>query len=154
VDGILAGVELRESLKLRDWQRAQEMIRTWEADEGRTAKQEAKTLDAAWKEFLADIEARKLADSTIRKYKLLNRQMEEFAKERGFRFLIELDLPAVSQFRAGQRDCIAHWMVALRQVRFHILDHGHRANHSSPVAGVSAHVRIIAGRGRSGGAST
>src|SRR6267143_3855338 len=104
VDGILAGVELRESLKLRDWQRAQEMIRTWEADEGRTAKQEAKTLDAAWKEFLADIEARKLADSTIRKYKLLNRQMEEFAKQQGFRFLTEFDLPAVSQFRAGWKD--------------------------------------------------
>jgi integrase/recombinase XerD len=80
------------------------MIRTWEADEGRTVKQEPKTLDSAWKDFLADIEARKLADSTIRKYKLLNRQMEEFAKGRGFRFLTEFDLPAVSQFRTGWKD--------------------------------------------------
>jgi site-specific recombinase XerD len=30
--------------------------------------------------------------------------MEDFAKGRGFRFLIELDLPAVSQFRAGWKD--------------------------------------------------
>jgi len=103
-DGILAGAEVRESLKLRDWQRAQEMIRTWEADDRRTAKQEAMTLDGAWKDFLADIEARKLTDSTIRKYKLLKRQMEEFAKERGLRFLTEFDLPAVSQFRASWKD--------------------------------------------------
>ena len=104
VDGTLAGVELRESLKMRDWQRAQDMIRVWEADNRRTVESEPKTINAAWVDFLADIEARKLADSTIRKYKLLNRQMEGFAKERGFRFLTELDLPAVSQFRAGWKD--------------------------------------------------
>jgi len=104
VDGILSGVEIRESLKVRDWQRAQEKIRDWEARDCRTAEPEVKTINCAWTEFLADLEARKLADSTIRKYKLLNRQMEDFAKERGFRFLIELDLPAVSQFRAGWKD--------------------------------------------------
>ena len=104
VDGTLAGTEIRESLKLRDWQRAQEKIREWEARDFRTVEPESKTIDSAWKEFLADIEARRLADSTIRKYKLLNRQMEEFAKGRGFRFLTEFDLPAVSQFRAGWKD--------------------------------------------------
>jgi integrase/recombinase XerD len=104
VDGTLAGIELRESLKIRDWQRAQEEIREWEAENRRTVKTEAQTIEAAWKEFLADIEARRLADSTIRKYKLLNRQMEEFAKGRGFRFLNEVDLPAVSQFRVGWKD--------------------------------------------------
>ena len=80
------------------------MIRTWEADDRRTVEPQAKTIDDAWKEFLADIEARKLADSTIRKYKLLNRQMEEFAKGRGLRFLAELDLQTVSQFRVGWKD--------------------------------------------------
>lgn len=95
---------MRESLKLRDWQRAQEMIRAWEADDRRTVRPEAMILDAAWKKFLADIEARKLAESTVRKYKLLKRQMEEFAKERGLRFLPEFDLPVVSQFRAGWKD--------------------------------------------------
>jgi integrase/recombinase XerD len=104
VDGILAGVEVRESLKLRDWQRAQEKIREWEARDSRTVEPESKTIDAAWKEFLADLEARKLTYATIRKYKLLDRQMEEFAKKRGFRFLTEFDLPAVSQFRASWKD--------------------------------------------------
>jgi len=74
------------------------------AEDRRTVEPEKKMLDAAWKEFLADLDARKLADSTIRKYKLLNRQMEGFAKERGFRFLVEFDLPAVSQLRAGWKD--------------------------------------------------
>jgi integrase/recombinase XerD len=95
---------VRESLKVRDWQRAQETIREWEAEDRRTVKTETKTIESAWKDFLADLEARKLADSTVRKYKLLNRQMEDFAKERGFRFLIEFDLPAVSQFRAEWKD--------------------------------------------------
>jgi integrase/recombinase XerD len=104
VDGILAGVELRESLKMRDWQRAQDTARAWEAENRRVVESEPRTINAAWVEFLADIEARKLADSTIRKYKLLNRKMEDFAKERGFRFLNEFDLTAVSQFRAGWKD--------------------------------------------------
>ena len=30
VDGILGGKEMRASLKIRDWQRAQEMVREWE----------------------------------------------------------------------------------------------------------------------------
>lgn len=34
------------------------------------------TLADAWKNLLADLEARKLSDSTIRKYKLLERHME------------------------------------------------------------------------------
>jgi len=32
VDGILNGVELRESLDLRDWEKAQQRIRKWEAE--------------------------------------------------------------------------------------------------------------------------
>ena len=32
VDGILGGAEIRESLKVRDWQRAQEIIREWEIE--------------------------------------------------------------------------------------------------------------------------
>jgi integrase/recombinase XerD len=104
MDGILAGVEVRESLKLRDWQRAQEHVREWEARTQRPVEPVAKTIDAAWKEFLADIEARKLADSTVRKYKLLNRQMEEYAAGRGLRFLNEVDLTAVGEFRAGWKD--------------------------------------------------
>jgi integrase/recombinase XerD len=104
VDGILDGREMRESLKVRDWQRAQEIIREWEAENRRPSLPERQSTEAAWKEFLADIEARKLHSSTVRKYKLLQRQMDDFAKRRGLHFLTDFDLSKVSQFRSGWKD--------------------------------------------------
>jgi site-specific recombinase XerD len=79
-------------------------VRDWEARAQRPVEAAAKTIDAAWEEFLADLEARQLADSTVRKYKLLNRQMEEFAAKRGLRFLNEIDLTATGEFRAVWKD--------------------------------------------------
>jgi len=104
VDGTLGGKEMRESLRLRDWQRAQEMIREWEVEDRRTLPRERKTLSDCWKDFLADVEARKLHESTTRKYKVLKRQMEEYAKSRGFLFVNEFDLPAASLFRSQWKD--------------------------------------------------
>lgn len=104
VDGLLGGKELRESLKVRDWQRAQETIREWEAEDRRTVKPNRQTVVDAWKEFLADIEARKLHASTIRKYKLLNRQMEAFCAQRGVQFLDELGLSDIGRFRGEWKD--------------------------------------------------
>src|SRR6266481_7918565 len=90
VDGFLDGKEMRESLKMRDWQRAQETVREWEAEDRRTLKPDRKTVVDAWKEFLADIEARKLANETARKYKHLNRQMEAFCKRHGLSFVDDI----------------------------------------------------------------
>jgi hypothetical protein len=70
----------------------------------RTSQVTRKSTQEAWNEFLADIEARKLNDSTARKYKLLNRQMEEFAQRRGLRVLADFDLSKVSQFRSEWKD--------------------------------------------------
>lgn len=104
VDGFLGGKEIRESLKLRDWQRAQDLVREWEAKDQRVAHSEPQTIEAAFKEFLADIEARRLHDSTIRKYRLLQRQLEAFGQDRGLRFLNELDVVAVGRFRSQWKD--------------------------------------------------
>src|SRR5207247_9023946 len=104
VDGILGGAEIRESLKVRDWQRAQEIIREWEIENRRTSQLTRKSTQEAWKEFLANIEARQLNESTGRKYKLLRRQMEEFAQRRGLRVLADFDLSKVSQFRSEWKD--------------------------------------------------
>ena len=104
VDGAIGGKEMRESLKLRDWQRALEMIREWEIENRRTSQPTKKPLLEAWKEFLADIDARKLNDSTVRKYKLLKRQMEDFAKRFGLHVLADFDLSKVSQFRSEWKD--------------------------------------------------
>jgi integrase/recombinase XerD len=107
VHGLLGGEKLRKQLGTRDWKKAQEKIRSWRAQEKdpkSTVEPERKTIADAWKDFLADVEARKLHDSTVRKYKLLQRQMEEFAKGCGFRFLAEFDLPSVTQFRSSWKD--------------------------------------------------
>lgn len=56
----MGGKELRESMKVRDWQRAQEIVREWEANDQRYAKPERKTLKDAWADYDADIQARKL----------------------------------------------------------------------------------------------
>src|ERR1700730_5079789 len=92
VDGFLGGKELRESLKLRDWQRAQEAVREWEANERRDVKPERKTLENAWGDFRADIQARKLHKETMRKYRTLECQMVDFAARHGVRFLDEFTL--------------------------------------------------------------
>jgi hypothetical protein len=95
VDGFLASVEIRESLKVRDWQRAQEIIREWEIEDRRSSRPTRKPLSECWQEFLTDIEARQLHDSTTRKYKLLRRQMQGYAENMGIQFIDEFDLSAV-----------------------------------------------------------
>jgi len=101
VDGALGGKEMRESLKLRDWQRAQEMIREWEAEDRRTRQQEQQiTIEDAHKKFIADAEARKLNDSTLYKYRLLFRQLDGFAETYKLQFLTQLDFDTLATFRA------------------------------------------------------
>jgi integrase/recombinase XerD len=104
VDGFLGGKEIRESLKLRDWQKAQKKVGEWEANDQKVTPPEPQTIEAAFKEFLADIEARKLHDSTVRKYKLLQRQLEAFSQQHGLRFLNEIDIVAVGRFRSQWKD--------------------------------------------------
>ncbi len=104
VDGFLGGKELRESLKLRDWQRAQETVREWEANDRRDVKPERKRLEDAWADCHADMLARKLHIETIRKYKTLESQMLDFAASHGLRFLDEFTLANVSKFRSAWTD--------------------------------------------------
>jgi len=102
--GFLSGQEIRESLKVRDWQRAQEMIREWEIEDRPGPRPVRRQLSDCWKEFLVDIEARKLHESTIRKYKLLRRQMQEYAEKNGLSFIDEFDLSTLGMFRSGWKD--------------------------------------------------
>ena len=102
VDGILAGVEIRESLKMRDWQRASEIVREWEANGRRTVgKTDPITVKEACDKFIADAEARGLRATTLYKYRLLFRQLQDFAKSKGLRFLCDCDLDFLRQFRCS-----------------------------------------------------
>lgn len=102
-DGFIGDREIRESLRLRDWEKAQSLIRDWEA-EGQLAQRAASeptTIERACAEFERDAEARGLREPTLYKYRLLFRRLKEFARERGLRYLSELDLSLLRDFRAS-----------------------------------------------------
>jgi integrase len=87
-------------LDTRDWEKAQGIIREWEAEGTQAAEPEPVTIAAAWQEFLSDARARNLREPTLYKYDLLSRQMASFTTDHGIRFLRELDLPMLRKFRA------------------------------------------------------
>jgi len=99
-DGFLNGVEVRESLDLRDWERAQLRVREGEA-QGAPVKPEPNriTIEACTEDFLRDAKARNLREPSLYKYRLLFRSLKEFAGQEGFRYLDQVDLSAVRKFR-------------------------------------------------------
>ena len=106
VDGLLGGQDLRESLKMKDWQKASDLIHAWEARGAKEEKPKAGlvTIGEAWKKFQADAQARGLRATTIYKYVLLQRQLTAFAANEGLTVLEQLDLDTISRFRSTWKD--------------------------------------------------
>jgi integrase/recombinase XerD len=104
VDGVLGGREVRKSLRTRDSKKANQSLHEWESKEQVVERGAAASLDDAWTSMVADLEARKLSDQTIRKYKLLKRQMTEFGEQLGLKMLAQFDLDVLSKFRARWKD--------------------------------------------------
>ena len=106
VDGLIGTQDVRESLHLRDWQKASETIREWEA---RGSKQEEKKADLitiahGWERFQDDLQARGLRKSTIYRYVLLQRQIAAFAATEGLTVLEQLDVDVLSRFRSTWKE--------------------------------------------------
>lgn len=102
VDGFLSGNEIRESLKLRDWQKALERVREWEIEDRRIQTQRTRLLIAtAHGKFMADAEARRLNLATLYKYRLLFRHLDKFSEIHKLEFLDQLDLDTLATFRAS-----------------------------------------------------
>jgi integrase len=104
VDGSLAGKEIRKSLDLRDWQKAQDKVREWEAENRITEEvkpTDAKTVEDAWEAFIADGKARGLREPTIKKYGYFRKQMEGFMESRRLCFVKDLDVETLTEFRAS-----------------------------------------------------
>ncbi len=120
MDGTLAGKDIRKSLGLRDWERAQDLIRKLEAegdDNLKPSQPPQLTLQEAWDRFVADLEARKLHPETVAKYRLLSRQMRGFADEQGLHFLRQFDVATLGNFRAGWRDGALSALKKLERLR-------------------------------------
>ena len=104
VDGFLAGNEVRKSVKTRDWTKANQIVKGWEAEKRITEQGHAVTLAEAWTSIQTDFVARNLSPETISKYKLLQKQMTAFAVDRGLSLLSQFNLDVLSQFRATWKD--------------------------------------------------
>ena len=105
VDGFLAGREIRKSLDTADWQKAQDKVREWEAQDSEPKNAaEPITIQQAGEKFIADANARKLNESTIYKYSLLFKQLGNFAQKGGLRYLKELELTTLDEFRSEWKD--------------------------------------------------
>jgi site-specific recombinase XerD len=88
-------------LKLRDWNRAQELVREWDVEGKKPERKHRATIEEWRDQFVKDAETgRKLSDGTLKLYRLLFRQLIAFAKHRGIKFADELDLTALTDFRA------------------------------------------------------
>jgi integrase/recombinase XerD len=102
VDGYLSAQEIRESLKMRDWQRAQELVRGWEIEDRRSQHAETRvTIADAQKKYISDAEARKLNPATIYKYRLLFRYLAAFGEAYKPQFMDQLNLDSLAMFRAS-----------------------------------------------------
>ena len=107
VDGFIGAKDIRESLDVRDWQKAQDQVREWEAagaKESPTAKNEPTTIQAAVDADLRDALAQGLRKSTIGQYRAVLRRLAEFATQRGIRYVAELDIAAMAAFRESWTD--------------------------------------------------
>jgi len=99
--GVLHGQKIRRALDVASWEAGQDRIRDWELG---VVEEEIVTIAAAKQQFLDDAEARKLSRESLKKYRGLWKQLEAFATKRGFRYLKQLDLAALRDFRNAWTD--------------------------------------------------
>jgi integrase/recombinase XerD len=102
VDGSLDGEEIRKSLGTASWDKARLKVKAWAA--GNPVTPDPITIEQAWERFIADANSRHLTEPSIYKYELLSRQMKAFAKDKGYRFLVEMTVDTLDTFRSRWKD--------------------------------------------------
>ena len=103
VDGSVKSIEVRQSLKERTWEDAeiekQKLEQRLAHPQEAAQELEAITIERAWDDFVSDANARGLREPTLNKYRYLRRQMEQFAKDQGIRYLCEFNLEVLRAWR-------------------------------------------------------
>jgi integrase len=100
IDGTVEDREFRKSLATSDWIAASKEKAAIEA-ELEKPRDTRTTIAEAGEKFIADGgRGRRLADATVKKYELLFSRLDSFAAARGIKFLGELDVDALTTFRA------------------------------------------------------
>ena len=96
---------VRKSLQTSNWQRAQQRVMEAEARASWEPLPEDKsaqlvTIADAKARFLKDAESgRRLGESTLKKYRLMLKHLEQFAAKKGFLYLKQLNAEALRDFR-------------------------------------------------------
>jgi integrase/recombinase XerC len=90
-------------LGTRDWTKAQERLRELETTgviaKPAPANVNRATIETLQELFIQNKQTENLSYSTIKQYKILFRQLVEFARVKGIRYVDELDLVALQEFR-------------------------------------------------------
>jgi len=120
----------REALKTRDWNKAQETVREWDV-EGKQPKNKTRVTVSEWKQaFMVDAEStsgRNLNPETIRKYKHLFSQLEAHSKNKGIRFVDDIGVADLTEFRSTWSDgplSSSKKLERLRSIYRFAVDHG------------------------------
>lgn len=90
------GQDVRVSLHTRDWDEGIRKVNQMAAEKGGDV-----ALATAWDSFLADKMTQNVAPVTIKKYKLLRKRMETFAKEHKLVNVRDFTLDMLTTFRVG-----------------------------------------------------
>ena len=106
VQGTLRGETVKQSLDLRSWQAASDLVRGWEASgQLGVVRPDIPTVAEAVEKFLAYQRARHLSVETIRKYQsLLLRRLLSWSRTRGRLQLKQLSLEALREFQQSWYD--------------------------------------------------
>jgi hypothetical protein len=118
VDGYLSGERVNKSLDLQNWTRASEIIRDWEIAGTVHPQERAGTpVSDACDAFLAEVEAQRLSEHTLKKYRVLlinshtpeelekfSPSLKQFCAETGVQFTSQLLLLELSRFRGQWKD--------------------------------------------------
>jgi integrase/recombinase XerD len=104
VQGTLSGETVRRSLDLTSWEAATDLVHCWSAS-GKIGAEGVMEVETAVRKFLADAEARHLREGTLKLLRaLLEKQLLAFCRDRGFRFLRNLNVDTVREFRNTWQD--------------------------------------------------
>jgi len=103
-DGFHDGIEIRRSLKENTWEDAERALARLKASSGQLPSQEPMAIVEATEQFLEDARARKLAEVTVYKYRSMFAQLKTYATDRALRYVQQLDLPRLGEFRATWKD--------------------------------------------------
>jgi len=114
-----SGKQVKETTKLRDWTRAESFLRRWE--NGTKPVETSRTTIEDWQTaFLSDAAnpaGKNLKPQTIAKYKQLFKPLIAFAADQGYLYVNQLDLDALTAFRATWKDAPLSASKKLKRLR-------------------------------------